>query len=209
VDVFPTIREELELPAARNDTGNIDGDAVDGAAVDGVAPGRSLLSLWDNPEQPVRRYAAAEMNYHVAYDPARSVFDGRYHLVRHHGDARVVAPNISDSPVKDLVLSGGRGAPLSPLMVPPREGLYDLWFDPLQNTNVLAEPGVTGDEVLPGLQPPVDRLRSVLDRWMVATDDPLLAGAVPAPAGAAVAPRDAYSSTTADVMIAERKETRP
>ena len=104
---------------------------------DTVPPGRSLLPLWDNPAQVIRRYAAAEMNYHVAYDPARSVYDGRYHFVRYYGDARVVAPNIGDSPVKDEMLAGGQEKPFSPLMVPPREGLFDLWFDPLQNNNLL------------------------------------------------------------------------
>lgn len=191
VDVLPTVREELRLPAVKDDAGGVGNE---GAEVAG--PGRSLLPLWENTGHPVRRYAFAEMNYHVAYDPARSVYDGRYHLVRHNGDERVVAPNIGDSPVKDLMLSDGRGAPLSRLIVPPREGLYDVWFDPLQNNNLLATPG----------DPPVDYLRDVLDRWMAETDDPLLAGDVPAPAGAAVAPRDAYSSTTADAILADNKE---
>lgn len=45
-----------------------------------------------------------------------------------------------------------------------------------------------------------ERLEDLLVQWQVATGDPLLSGRVPAPAGASVAPRDAWSSTTADTI---------
>lgn len=183
VDVVPTILEAIGIDEASDQT---------------PWRGVSLLPLWDTPTRPVRRYTFAEINYHVAYDPARSVYDGRYHYVEyHHDDDGAVLPNIGDSATKALLFPDktSRSA-LSPTLLPPRRGLYDLWFDPLQNNNLVD----TESE-----QPTVHRLRETLSAWMSETDDPLVDGAVPAPDGAAVASRDAYSSTAADVIMASRR----
>jgi len=184
LDVVPTI---LELIGIDDRGGEAGGDTPWTA--------RSLGPLWNAPDLPVRSHLFAEMNYHVAYDPARSVFDGRYHYVVHSEGAMAVLPNIGDSPSKDLLFPdrAGGAAPLSPLLVPPRRALYDLWFDPLQNTNLLDDVSVAGTET-------AERLDDLLVRWQTATGDPLLSGSVPAPIGASVAPRDAWSSTTADTI---------
>ncbi|MFW5796807.1 MAG: sulfatase-like hydrolase/transferase, partial [Alkalispirochaeta sp.] len=132
LDVVPTI---LELIGIDDRSGEVGGAGV------GDAPwtARSLAPLWDAPDQPVRSHLFAEMNYHVAYDPARSVFDGRYHYVVHYETEMAVLPNIGDSTSKDLLFPDRTvgATPLSPLLIPPGRALYDLWFDPLQNTNLL------------------------------------------------------------------------
>jgi hypothetical protein len=57
------------------------------------------------------------------------------------------------------------------------EQLYDLVFDPQERANVVEDPRY---------QPALEAMRGRLDRWMRATDDPLLRGTVPAPPGAFV-----------------------
>ncbi len=150
--------------------------------------GRSLLPLWDSPTRSVRGFSFAESNYHVAYDPARSIFDGRYHYVEHYESSQPVLANVGDSPSKEAVY---RDPAALESLVPPRTALYDLWSDPLQNRNVVGERYARETR---------DTLEETLRRWMASTGDPLLDGPIPAPAGAAVADRSAYSSTSADSM---------
>lgn len=56
-----------------------------------------------------------------------------------------------------------------------QEQLFDLMFDPNKACNVAYDPSMAGV---------FDDIRSRLDKWMGATDDPLLKGPVPAPSGA-------------------------
>ena len=64
------------------------------------------------------------------------------------------------------------------------EQLYDLIFDPNEAHNLADDPSV---------EPALDEMRGRLDRWMHATDDPLLRGPVPAPPGARVNDPDGLS----------------
>ena len=64
------------------------------------------------------------------------------------------------------------------------EQLYDLMLDPHEAGNLAGE--ATMADVLA-------QMRNRLDRWMRETDDPLLAGPVPAPAGAKVNDSDGLS----------------
>jgi len=64
------------------------------------------------------------------------------------------------------------------------EQLYDLIFDPHETHNLTDDPS---------MGPVLDEMRSRLDRWMRATDDPLLRGPVPAPPGAVVNDPDGLS----------------
>ena len=52
----------------------------------------------------------------------------------------------------------------------PDEALYDLWLDPAEGTNRIADPRLADI---------ADELRRRLHDWMVRTDDPLLDGSVP------------------------------
>ena len=61
----------------------------------------------------------------------------------------------------------------------PSEELYDLSSDPYETVNLADSAGFASAR---------DGLSSRLDRWMQETDDPLIHGEVPAPAGARVDP---------------------
>jgi hypothetical protein len=87
-------------------------------------------------------------------------------------------PNCDDSPSKSLWLSQGwKDRPV------PEEALYDLVFDPSEENNLLTDSRA------------LNEMRGRLDRWMKATNDPLLGGAVAAPAGARVNDPDGISPT--------------
>ena len=79
---------------------------------------------------------------------------------------------------------------------PPFEGemLFDLVFDPNETNNLAASPG---HRLI------LDDLRARLDRWMKETDDPLLTGPVPAPAGAQVNDPDGMTPNDGTVCVEE------
>jgi hypothetical protein len=88
-------------------------------------------------------------------------------------------PTCDDSPSKLWWLENGwrtRGI--------AREELFDVVFDPNEANNVAGRPG--NQQVL-------SDMRARLHRWMSETNDPLLAGHVPAPAGAMVNDPDGLS----------------
>ena len=58
-----------------------------------------------------------------------------------------------------------------------QEALYDLLYDPNEACNLVNDPDYAA---------PLAEMRNRLSSWMERTDDPLLRGPVPAPAGAYV-----------------------
>jgi hypothetical protein len=90
-----------------------------------------------------------------------------------------VLPNCDDSPSKTLWLDHGWKQ-----QNVPAEELYDLVFDPAEQSNLAASPSSL---------PALNEMRGRLDAWMKRTHDPLLAGPVPAPPGAKVNPVDGIS----------------
>lgn len=139
--------------------------------------GQSLVPL---PDGSVERDIFAEINYHVSYEPTRAVRTSRWCYVRSYGDyGRKPLANVDTSPSKDVwVEAGWADRPVA------GEQVYDLTFDPQERCNLagrLEVAAVTAD------------LAGRLDAWMRRTDDPLLHGAVPAPAGAPVLPPQASS----------------
>lgn len=132
--------------------------------------GTSLLPLLRGEAGSVREEAFSEVTYHAAYEPQRSVRTDRWRYIRRFdGRTRPVLPNVDDSPTKTVLMEAGWG---ERTMEP--ETLYDCLLDPMQRVNVIGRPELAGI---------VDDLRARLDRWMRATDDPLLAGPVPLPPG--------------------------
>jgi N-sulfoglucosamine sulfohydrolase len=120
------------------------------------------------------------VTYHAAYEPMRAVRTQRWKYIRRFGGRlRPVLPNCDDSPSKTLWLKHGwRERDL------PEEELYDLAFDPNEACNVAGRPELAAA---------LEEMRARLDRWMRATDDPLLHGPVPAPRGAQVNDPDGLS----------------
>jgi arylsulfatase A-like enzyme len=151
--------------------------------------GRSLLPIVRGEVDEIRDELFAELTYHAAYDPQRAVRTRRHKYVRLYGErAEPVLANVDDSPSKDVLLGAGWGA------VPrASEQLYDLALDPSETCNLAAEPEHAAV---------LDDLRARLDRWMRATDDPLLEGPVPAPSGAILNTPDQRSPSDPTVTVA-------
>lgn len=162
LDLYPTICELLDIPRPS------------------WLQGRSLLPLIRGETDNLHDALFAEVTYHAAYEPQRSARTSRFKYIRRFGErTKPVLPNIDDSLTKDEWLAhGGRRQSLPP------EGLYDLFFDPLEMNNLAGDP-VYAEYLI--------NMRRRLDVWMEETNDPLRDGPVPAPPGARVNKLDALS----------------
>ncbi len=168
VDVFPTLCDVLGLPQP---------DWLQGV---------SLLPVI-NENRAVRDEVFAEVTYHAAYEPKRSVRTARHKLIRHYDVHNGVVPaNIDASPAKTLLMDSGY---LNAVI--PREELYDLALDPVERVNMVSDPRY---------QAVYEDLSARLYRWMQDTDDPLLTWThrVPKPEGARVNLRASLEPTASD-----------
>jgi N-sulfoglucosamine sulfohydrolase len=135
--------------------------------------GKSLAPLLRGETDKVHDATFAEMTYHAAYEPQRSVRTERWKYIRRFDDfPGPVLANCDDSASKDVWVEAGWGE-----RTVPREQLYDLVLDPAEMNNLAADP--TCAEALADM-------RGRLAEWMRDTDDPLLDGPVPPPPGAEV-----------------------
>ena len=142
--------------------------------------GVSLMPLIRGDVASVRDEIFAEVNYHAAYEPQRCIRTSRWsYICRYDGRTRPVLPNCDDGLSKTLWMEHGWAD-----LPPDEEALYDLIFDPHEAHNLVGDPRVA--DVLADL-----RVR--LEAWMLATDDPLLRGPIPAPEGAVVNDVDGIS----------------
>ncbi len=142
--------------------------------------GVSLMPMIRGEAVSVRDEIFTEVNYHAAYEPMRSIRTKRWKYIRRYDDRDApVLPNCDDSLSKTLWLDNGWAE-----LAPDRESLFDLVFDPNEAYNLVGDSRVS--DVLADL-------RARLDRWMEATDDPLLKGRVPAPEHAVVNDPDGLS----------------
>ncbi len=142
--------------------------------------GRSILPVLRGERKEINDEVFAEVNYHASYEPARAVRTLRYKYIKRFGGRTLpVLPNCDDGPSKDLWLEyGWKQREVA------QEELYDLLFDPAEQNNLAADPKFSTA---------LADMRSRLQRWMSRTNDPLLKGPVPAPAGAKVNPVDGIS----------------
>ena len=143
--------------------------------------GRSIMPLIRGEAEEVNEAVFSEVTYHAAYEPLRCVRTKRWKYVRRYdARGRPNLPNCDDSPSKDLWLAHDwRKRPLA------REELYDLAFDPNEAHNLAGSRAVAGV---------LKEMRGRLERWMRATDDPILKGLpVPAPPGAVANDPDGLS----------------
>ncbi|MBI3957742.1 MAG: sulfatase [Chloroflexi bacterium] len=141
-----------------------------GAAKPAWLEGRSFLPLVSGEASEVNEEIFGEVTYHAAYEPKRAVRTQRWKYIRRYDDRPVVTmPNIDNGASKQFLMGHG----LSQHPVHP-EALYDLVYDPNEAGNLVHDPAY-GDVL--------EEMRARLDDWMQRTDDPLLAGPVPVPAG--------------------------
>jgi N-sulfoglucosamine sulfohydrolase len=142
--------------------------------------GRSFLPVLRGETKEINDEVFAEVNYHASYEPARAVRTQTHKYIRRYGGRTApVLPNCDDGPSKSLWLEHGWRR-----QEVPSEELYDLIFDPAEQNNLAARPKSAAT---------LKEMRSRLDAWMKRTDDPLLRGPIPAPAGAKVNPVDGVS----------------
>jgi N-sulfoglucosamine sulfohydrolase len=155
IDLFPTLCDLLEIERP------------------GWLQGKSIMPLIRGEAEEINEAIFAEVTYHAAYEPQRTVRTHRWKYIRRYVDQLTpVLPNCDDSPSKDAWLAQGWQA-----RTVPQEQLYDLVFDPGESANLATDYT---------LQPVLDEMRARLDQWMHDTNDPLLRGPVPAPPGAQI-----------------------
>ena len=151
--------------------------------------GTSMMPLAYGTSEPIHDAIYAEATYHAAYEPQRVVRTPQLKYIRRFDSRRApVLPNCDDGPSKDLWLEHGWRD-----RAPAEEQLYDLVFDPNESCNLAGRPAMAGT---------LDEMRQRLERWMHATDDPLLRGPVPAPRGAQVNDPDGLSPREPTVATA-------
>jgi N-sulfoglucosamine sulfohydrolase len=142
--------------------------------------GESLLPLVDGGIEHLRQELFFEQTFHAAYEPMRAVRTERHIYIRRFDDRQqLVLPNTDDTPAKkDMLDHGWQQQPRH------QEMLYDHYFDPDQQNNLIDQPEVADVQ---------RQLRESLERWMQDTDDPLLHGPVHLPPGVQVTDPDAFS----------------
>lgn len=156
--------------------------------------GTSLVPLLDGSTGSVRDEVFAEVNFHAAYQPMRAVRTERYKYIRTFGGPRPVPANMDGGISKDLFIRNGF---LDQDV--EEEMLFDLALDPMERSNLIGSRNYSG----------IHRdLAQRLQSWMRVTDDPLLQGSVPIPAGALVNQRECvsadeplYEATGADTPV--------
>jgi len=137
----------------------------------GRLQGKSLMPLIRGEAGEIHEEIFAEVNYHAAYEPKRAVRTNRWKYIRHFdGRTRPNLPNCDDSLSKTYWLENRWRE-----RTVDAEQLYDLVFDPNETRNVVADPQARES---------LAEMRERLNRWMRATEDPLLRGPIAAPAGA-------------------------
>jgi N-sulfoglucosamine sulfohydrolase len=137
----------------------------------GRLQGKSLMPLIRGEAGEIHEEIFAEVNYHAAYEPKRAVRTNRWKYIRHFdGRTRPNLPNCDDSLSKTYWLENRWRE-----RTVDAEQLYDLVFDPNETRNVVGDPQARES---------LAEMRERLNRWMRATEDPLLRGPIAAPAGA-------------------------
>ncbi len=151
VDIFPTICDLVGL------------DKPD------YLEGKSFAKIFEDDkslEEDIRDEVYAEINFHTSYEPVRSVRTKRYKYIRYFDETylKINKSNIDSSPVKEFMNENGLDQ-----LEKDREYLYDLYFDPLEENNLVDQKGQA--KVL-------EYLRERLKSFMEETEDPLLKGPI-------------------------------
>jgi N-sulfoglucosamine sulfohydrolase len=137
----------------------------------GWLQGKSMMPLIRGAAKEINDQIFGEVTYHASYEPQRAVRTQRWKYIRRFGDrSRPVLPNCDDGLSKELWLENGwRERRVD------SEQLYDLVFDPNEMRNLAGNHSSEST---------LNEMRTRLERWMQATNDPLLKGPVKPPPGA-------------------------
>lgn len=164
LDVLPTLRDLCGLPA------------------DPELSGSSLRPLHEGTADHLHERIFTEVNFHGGSEPMRAVRTERYKLIRRFTDEATPVPSNCDNSASKTFHLRTTGA-----LHQERAALelYDLWLDPGEFASRADDPCYADIR---------EELDTQLQAWMEATDDPLLHGAMPAPAGAKVNTPDAWDN---------------
>lgn len=148
IDVFPTLCELLDLQKPA------------------YLEGRSFADIFRGKDYSGDEQIFAEINFHTSYEPVRCIRTERYKYIRFfdNGYNKLNYSNIDNSPLKTFLNEHQLIEYTKPL-----EALYDLFFDPTENNNVIHE--ARYEDV-------IGKLRSELEAIMAKTQDPLLDGPI-------------------------------
>ena len=142
--------------------------------------GKSVRPLVDGSADVLHKHLFAEMNFHAAYEPQRTVRTDRWRYIRRFDERdRVVLCNADDSPSKQVLMDCGWS-----VQPHDQEMLFDFIFDPQQSHNLAGNPGASAT---------LSKMRGLLDHHMRETNDPLLHGPMPIPVGAEINNSDSIS----------------
>jgi len=123
--------------------------------------GKSLLPLVKGETSELHNYLCAEVTFHAAFEPKRSVRSKRWNYIRNFAAPHTeVMPNCDAGYSKTLWMEHG----MADRQV-PNEELYDLVFDPQERRNLANDPGYSETIAI---------MRQHLGDWMKRTEDPLL-----------------------------------
>jgi len=123
--------------------------------------GTSLLPLLNGEKEALHENIFAEVTFHAAFEPKRSVRSSRYNYIRNFAAPHTpVKPNCDRGYSKDYLMRAG----LWDVNV-SKEELYDLDLDPLERHNLADDPHYA--EAL-------GTMRAALQAWMKRTEDPIL-----------------------------------
>jgi arylsulfatase A-like enzyme len=166
LDVYPTICEWASLPAP---------DWLEG---------NSLWPLFRGETQCHRKEVFAELSFHAAEELLRSVRTERYRYVRRFDSfPTTILPNIDNGDIKRFMVTH---CGLAERRREDEEQLFDLYYDPAECNSVAGRSEYAGILV---------EMRARLTKWMEATADPLLTGAMPKPEKIMLDPQDAAEPT--------------
>lgn len=145
LDVFPTLCDLLSL------------DRPD------WLEGYSLKPVFEDASATIRDELFAEINFHAARQPQRSVRTERYKYMQwFDGHDRLPPANVDGGPAKDFFREHGfLATPEDPVQ------LYDLFRDPAERVNRADDPTCAAVR---------EHMQGRLRAWMERTDDPLLKG---------------------------------
>lgn len=135
--------------------------------------GASLLPLLEGTAHEIHPYVFSEINFHVAYEPARCVRGQRFKYIRRYSAYdRPMPSNCDDSPAKAECAAAGFYQRRQ-----PAELLFDLVCDPLERVNLAQELDFAAVR---------RQYAAILEAWMRRTGDPLLESTMIPPKGALV-----------------------
>lgn len=142
---------------------------VAGGEIPSYVQGTSFAGVLHGEATTRRSEIFAEKNFHDEYDPIRGIRTDRFAYIRNlePGTPLRLSGDIERSPVR-AGLGEEHRRPR------PAEELYDLDADPWQRSNLASDAAYADVR---------SDLARRLDRWMTETDDPVLDGPIPGPAG--------------------------